>query len=58
MGAEVFEIYLVGFRAPNLAFFASYQFSREVSNITFTPRAKMKSLYVYPMGIHIFLTCS
>ena len=52
------RVFLGGLPAPSLAFFASFQTCREVSNTRFIPRAKMKSLYVYPMGIHIYLTRS
>jgi len=55
MGAEVVEIYLGGFRAPNLAFFASYQFSREVSNITFYSSRKDEEFVCLPDGHPYFL---
>jgi hypothetical protein len=47
-----------GLFALRHALFASFQTCREVSNTRFIPRAKTKSLYVYPMGIHIYLTRS
>lgn len=52
------RVFLGGLGAYPLALFASFQTCREVLNTRFIPRAKMKSLYVYPMGIHIYLTRS